>query len=367
MAQPSERGFRYQRRSADDVRKRANAKGGDFDSMFKSKYKVYKIKDGKNVVRILPPTWDNADHYGYDLWINYSVGPDNQSYLSLKRMKNERDPLDEARREAQRSGDKELAKVLTPKQRILMWVIDRMNEDEGPQLLPCPFTVDKAIAALSFDEDTKETLFIDDPKTGNDVRFYKEGSGLKTDYPPEKMRILKSSPLSQDKAIAQDWLDFVSENPLPECIEFYDYDHIAETFDGQVPAARDDDAEEPPPARSRAAGNGGDEDDYIPPKSERRLTAAVRKVEAEMDDEPVDEPPSRRRAAIADEPDDEPEPPPRRTRPVADEPPDDEPEPPSRRRFTPPTDEEDYSPPPKSSIRERLSQRRSRLSGAEDD
>jgi len=233
MAKGPTRSFRYQERSKDDLKERANAKGGNFDDYILPKYKKYKVRDGKNLIRILPPTWDQAKHYGYDIWLNYNIGPDNQAYLSLAKMKNERnDPIAEAAREAANEGDDKLRRELLPRQRILMWVIDRNEEDEGPQLWACPQTVDKAFANLSFDEDTGEVIYIDDPEQGCDVRFFKEGTGLKTDYDASKMRLMKPSPLSEDPKLMDEWLDYAQQNPVPECLHFYDCDYIASIFNG---------------------------------------------------------------------------------------------------------------------------------------
>lgn len=328
------RGFRYQRRSGEDVQKRANAKGGSFDSIIKAKYKVYKVKDGKNIIRVLPPTWENANHYGFDAWINYGIGVDNQSYLSLSKMKGEKDPIAEARRAAERDGDKELTKQLAPRQRIMMWVIDRNEEDEGPQIFAAPFTVDKALAALSFDEDTKEVIYIDDPKEGCDIRFYKEGTGLKTDYPPEKMRILKPSPLHPDKGQAQEWLDFIQDNPVPDCLQFYDYNHIAMVFDGSGGGKSTDDDDDKP---QRSRGNGravADDDDDEPP---------ARRSKADDDTQEEDQP--RRGRQQADEDDD---PPPRRSsRQSIDNDDDDGEKPASSARSSRRNDPEDDAPPPR--------------------
>jgi hypothetical protein len=82
----SERSFVYRKRSGEDVKQRANMRGGNFDSFIKPQYKLYKVKDGKNLIRILPPTWEGAKHYGFDLFVNYNIGADNQSYLSLSKM-----------------------------------------------------------------------------------------------------------------------------------------------------------------------------------------------------------------------------------------------------------------------------------------
>lgn len=251
MVKADTRSFRYERRSPESVKERANMRGGSFDSIVKPQFKQFKVRDGKNLIRILPPTWKvpKPKHYAYDLFVNYDIGVDNQSYLSLSKMKGERDPLDEARRVAQREGDEKLAKALLPRSRLGMWVIDRNAEEEGPQIWVCPFTVDKSFLTLAIDEDTNAVIYPDTPfeegdePAGNDIRFYKEGQGLLTRYDPLKMKILAASPLHEDETVAIEWLEFVEANPVPDCLQFYDYDHIASTFNG---TAGSRDAEEDP-------------------------------------------------------------------------------------------------------------------------
>lgn len=304
------RGFSYKSRSYDQVSERANMRGGGFDSFIKQAYKRYKVKDGKNLVRILPPTWDDPEHYGYDIWINYGIGADNESYLSLSKMKNEPDPLAEARREADRAGDEEQARQLGPRQRVLMWVIDRDNEDEGPQLWDAPFTVDKDFVNLCRDEDTKEVIEVDNPETGCDLRFYKEGSGLATKYPASKMKLMNPAPIHEDEKQQQAWLDYISDHPAPECLQFFGYDHIAQVFNGHA-KKKDPDDEQPRTRRSRPEPEAdADENDRKapPPRSGRRA------AEPEDDDPPfeADEKPARRaRAELEAEPEDD-DPPPRR-------------------------------------------------------
>lgn len=292
----SERGFRYQQRSKDDVKERANMRGGNFDSIIKPQYKLYKVKDGKNIVRILPPTWEKPKHYGYDIFVNYNIGADNQSYLSLSKMKSSKDPLAEARLAAQRDGDDEISKDLAPTQRIAVWVIDRQAEDEGPLLWAAPFTVDKAFANLAFDEDTKEVLFVDDPEKGYDIRFYKEGSQLTTKYDASKMKLLGPSPLNEDEGIQNDWLDYVNENPIPECLQYYSYEHIAGVYDGKATPTAED---EKPALRPSRRPTVKDEDEEPPfevdPKPARVRPRAV------VEDAEPDEAPARRRAETADE------------------------------------------------------------------
>ena len=202
--------FGYRRRSVEDAKRRASEKGGNFDSFIKQEFKRYKPRDGKNLIRILQPTWDDPKHYAYTIHLNYGIGVDNQTFLSLAEMKDEKDPLQEAKKEAQREGDKKTAKALTPRKRSLMWVIDRLDEEAGPQLWDCPFTVDTDFMNLAQDEDTKEVIWVDDPKTGADIRFYKEGTGLATKYPAARMKILSESPSSTLALTGcRDWIEYV--------------------------------------------------------------------------------------------------------------------------------------------------------------
>lgn len=282
------RAFRYQRRSADTVKARANQSTGNFDTIFKQQFKVWKPKEGKNIIRILPPTWENADHFGLDIYVNYNVGADKQSYLSLSKMKGEADPLAEAKRAAEKDGDKDLAKDLNASKRLLYWLIDRNDEDEGPQLWAPPVGFDKDLANTCYDEDTKEVIFIDDPETGCDLRFYKEGTGLKTKYPGSQMKLLKESPLNEDETIQEEWLAFIQENPLPSVLNFYSYEHIAMTFNGQAGRDKDEDeeVEVEKPVRRRAV----DVDEEQP----RRSARAQRNAEPEPEIEPDDEEPETR-------------------------------------------------------------------------
>src|SRR5690348_13638753 len=88
--------FKYQGRSKEDVAAAANQSSGNFDSIFKDGIKVYKPREGKNIIRILPATWEDGRHYAYTLMVVYGIGADNQSYLSLHAMKGKPDPLEEA-------------------------------------------------------------------------------------------------------------------------------------------------------------------------------------------------------------------------------------------------------------------------------
>lgn len=381
MAKAS-RSFQYQRRSADDVRERAESRGGNFDTYIKPEFKVYKVKDGKNLIRILPATWEKAKHYAFDVYVNYGIGVDNQSYLSLSKMKGAPDPLAEARADAQKDNDEKTAKALMPRQRAVMWIIDRLEEDEGPQLWPAAFTVDKDIVNLCFDEDTKEIIEIDHPEQGCDLRFHKTGKGLNTKYPASKMKLMAESPIHEDEKLQQEWLNYIEDHPIPDCLMYYSYDHIEKAFGGHVRTKDDDDDDDDEkPRRSRSRGDDDereerrpsarssrsrDEDDEDENRTSRRKPRDPEPSEEDEDERPSRRSTERRGRSTAEEPAEEPEETPRRQRAQLrerkprdedEEPPFEEDEKPPRRgsREKEPDAEEEGQ-----SIRDRLRSRRDR-------
>lgn len=246
----SSRGFTYAGRSAEDLKKRASQGANDFDKIVKDGVKMYKVQDGENRIRILPPTWKGAKHYGLDIFVHYGVGPDRASYIDLQKMKGEPDPISEERdcERSSRDPDEKYVKELDSKKRVGIWLIDRNAEKEGVQFWAMPWTVDRDIVTVSVDRDTGEVLPVDDPVDGYDVIFDKSGQKDRTEYKGVSVA-RRSSPLGKDE-----WLDYAVDNPIPEVLEYYPYEHIAKAFGGkgeQRDSARDDDKDDHRSSRSR--------------------------------------------------------------------------------------------------------------------
>jgi len=233
--------YEYTSRSADQARKRSNQGGGDFDKYLVDAIKMWKPNDGANTIRILPPTWNKPEHFGYDIYVHYGVGPDRQSYLCPSKMKGEPCPICEERAEAERAGDEKYAKDLKPRQRVLVYVVDRDHEKEGVQAWASPWTFDRDLAKVSTDRKSGAVLAIDHPEEGYDVEFDKKGAKDRTEYLGIAVA-RRDSPIGDDK-----WLDFAMDHPLPDQLQFFDYDHIKRAFGGGgAPAkARDDDDDRP--------------------------------------------------------------------------------------------------------------------------
>jgi hypothetical protein len=271
--------FVYRQRTKEQVSARANQKSGNFDSYFKDIHKVFVPKEGEYQLRFLPPTWEDPSHYGLDLFVHYGIGTDSQSYLCLASMKGEPCPICEERKRAERRGDAEYVKSLSPTKRVAVWLVDRDAEKDGPQIWAMPWTFDRDLALLSVDKASGEVICLDDPDEGYDFIFTRKGSSINTKYIGLQVA-RKPTPISDDDS-GMTWISHVLKNPLPDTLVFYSYDHIAAVFSGGKPEERETapkaervtEAEEKPVARKRfSAALAGDSENAKPAaKSERAV------------------------------------------------------------------------------------------------
>lgn len=244
--------FKYKKRGTDAWKKRAEQSGYNRRSMFKEEVNVFRPKEGDNLIRILPPTWEDAEHYGHEIWCHYGIGPDGDSFLDLQKMTGQPDPIEEERSRALQENDKEYANKLQSKKRVAVYIIDRDEEEKGIQLWSMPWSMDADITTLAVDKRTGEVLDIDDPEDGYDVEFTKTGQGIKTQYGGIAIA-RKSSELDNDEALEE-----AVELPIPETFVYYDYEEIEKAFNagGSAYDDDDDDDEEDEEDRPRKRGKG---------------------------------------------------------------------------------------------------------------
>lgn len=284
-------GYRYERRDAESVKRRAEQRGsgGDFDRLLKEGVKMWKPNDGDNRIRILPPTWKKPEHFGLDVSVHYGVGADRQSYLCLHKHKGEPDPIHEAYEEARRElndneGDKaleQLVKDLKAKKRVVYYLVDRDHEKEGIQAWAAPKGFDDDLVQVMQDKRTGEVLPIDDPEDGYDIEFTKKGQGIKTEYTGIAVA-RRSSPLDNPKA-----LKFAVENPLPDQLQFFSYEHIAKVFGGGGKRRRDDDRDEDRGSRDRDERDSPRSRDRDDDRGRGREREEERGGRSSRDDEPT--------------------------------------------------------------------------------
>lgn len=263
--------YEYQARSSEDTKQRAASGANDFDRLFLPHIKTWKPNDGDNRIRILPPTWAKAKHFGVDVHVHYGVGADKGAYLDLNKMLGEPDPIHEEYQRARdeldpdNKDDQEYLRQLKGTRRDAIYLIDRDHEKEGVQAWLMPFGLGNDVVKLTIDKQTGEVLPIDHPEEGYDVEFTKTGKGINTKYSAPAIA-RRSSPLGKDE-----WLDYAMDNPLPDQLQYFDYDHIAKAFGGQgahreKPRGRDrdDDRDDDRPAhghdRDEAPSRGRDRD-----------------------------------------------------------------------------------------------------------
>lgn len=230
--------FRYKERDPEKAKHRAESGGSSSDPWFNKDVSIFKAAEGDNDIRPLPPTWDDAEHYGFEVWMHFGVGPDNAAYLCLNKMKGQPCPVCEERARVldDKDPDQEYADELRPQKRVAAYIVDRAHEREGAQLWAISARMDSDFMLLQVDKKDGSVLNIDHPENGYDLSFHRKGQGLKTRYSGYQVA-RRSSPLDNDKA-----LKFAVDHPIPDQLIYYSYDHIKRAFrGGAAPAPRDDD------------------------------------------------------------------------------------------------------------------------------
>jgi hypothetical protein len=255
MKKKSGSSFAYTATSADALKRRSEQSGGRFDSPYKQNVDLWRPKAGDNTVRILPPTWDDHEHYGLDVFLHRYIGSDNSSYVCLQKMKGKFCPVCVAAKAAKDAGEADEAKSLQAAHVILVWILDRSSDSTQPVLWPMSWTIDRDIATLCHNKRSGKVLLIDHPEEGYDVSFRRSGEGIMTRYSAFQID-RDPSPISDDGDVMEKVLDFISENPLPTVLNFHDAKHLEGVLAGTTEAKdtleddededEDDDEEEAP-------------------------------------------------------------------------------------------------------------------------
>ena len=295
-------GFVYKKRSAAQVdAKLRELKTGKGYQPFKQEFMVWKPKEGDNVIRILPPTWDNPDHYGLTLGFHFSIGPEHSAFICPFKFKRAPCPICEKKDKLERMGMEKESKSLRATLRTLVWLIDRNDEGKGPQLWGMPLSkVDSKILEMSKNKRTGELYPVDDPEEGYDIFLTKTGTGLNTEYTVQ----IDRSPTP----VNAKWVEFVVKNPLPSILVHYDEETIRVEMEGVAPSEVSDEpplpsakhqmmeeAEEPPmeaPAptarKTRSSGNRLATLTDLPPRKLFRLADAYTiEIPEELGDEEI--------------------------------------------------------------------------------
>jgi hypothetical protein len=206
--------------------------GSRFDNALDTPVGVWVPAEGKNRVRILPRTWADDEgpaHWGYEVAIHYSIGPDKGSFLCNQAMKGDKCPVCEERARLSRLGDEEGAKELRVSRAVVVYVVDRDKPQDSPKLWKMPMSIFRDICDLSFSGNN--VLAIDHPVEGFDIEFRRAGQGLLTKY--SGLQIARdASPAMDSPDELERVLRVISENPVPKSFSWKDYDYISRVFGG---------------------------------------------------------------------------------------------------------------------------------------
>ena len=292
--------YRGRERTVEDVDKRSKVSGGGYDSIFKSDTVSYKAKEGDCAIRIMPPSWKDVETWGKDWSIlvhfHRNVGADKGTYLCLDKMQGETCPICEARRSMTDEDELDAIRVQT---RPLCYVIDRDNEKAGPQANLMPMGMFKDIQSRSIDKKNDEVIYIDDPDEGFDIQFRREGADIKTRYVSIEVD-RDPSPLAGKASKQEDWLDYITDNPLPDILNFFDAEHIEKVLFGKSERRKGRGGDEEEDRRGGGRRERGRRDEE---EEESREDAAPRSKRARRGEDDEDAKPVKRKARDEDEED----------------------------------------------------------------
>lgn len=234
-------------RSYNDAEQRTTQSSVQRDGYVKQDVKIFKPVEGSNILRILPPTWDDARHYGLDIHLHYNVGVDGNTYLCNEKMKGEACPICEERSIALSENDEARAYELRASRRILVYLFEAKTP-EDIKVWAMPWTLDRDIMAQAVDKIDHSFIQIDDPEEGYTVTVTKEGAKRNTTYTPSVSRRKSKINLTDEQ------IEFLNNNPLPSILTYYSYEHIAKAFNsGMTAQKKEEEEEEEPNTSSRLA------------------------------------------------------------------------------------------------------------------
>ena len=281
-------GFKYHYRSDESVKRHAERRIGTFDSIFKSGIDKFTARSGDNLIRILPPTWEDKEHFGYHIFVHKFVGPDNGTYLCPRQMLNKKCPICEMEKDANDAKEIDDAKALRAKEDYIYWILDRNGDSETtPIIWQQSAMSDRDIVALTRPKGKKAagTLYIDHPDEGYDLSFKRTqlSKDIKTTRYTAFAFDREATPIADDQKTVDEILDFITANPLPDILKFYTYDQLDKIMSGgaeEKDEELDDEEDEDKKPRKRGGAEEEGEDEEI---------AASRKAKRRHDEDEQDD------------------------------------------------------------------------------
>ena len=252
--------YDYQKRDTDDVKESAEANDSKWYGYIKAGIPIFKMSQDVHRLRFLYPTYEGRRKaIGFRVTTHANVGPDEKTYLCLRAMKDQPDPVDERLSQARKDGqgDDKRAKSMKPVDRLLTYVVDMDDTEAGVQLWPMADKANSALDRASIDSHGS-VIEIEHPEKGRvvEVESKEKHSRGKEKFSWTECEFVVSereSWISEDEDQQKEWEDFIKDNPLDTVVIYETYDTLLEAL-GEVQHGRGSREDDQP--RGRAARRG---------------------------------------------------------------------------------------------------------------
>jgi len=238
---------------------------------------IYKVRDGRNRIVIVPWTVRTNKHPDYirngdypakgdvesmmDVWVHPNVGPMDEDVLCLANMFGQSCPICEERKDLFDRGDKDNAVPLFPKHRIWYRILDLIEDDGQLQLFDSSeYMFERNIKSHIEIEGDPDLEYWMDEKEGCEIRWHNAKKGKFPDY--------TAFSLKPHGGIDQELLD---EGPsLEEWLVIPTYEQVQKKFFGLVDDEEDqpDDEKESKPSRKESKSEDDNEEGGLESNSE---------------------------------------------------------------------------------------------------
>lgn len=170
----------------------------------KEKPNYYKFKNGRNTVRIVPPSKGQRSPFK-EIFQHFVPTPSGiRAFVCPRRMGGGECLVCEKANEMNNiPGQEEQARNLFAKRKFIVNVIDRDDEDKGPQVMSIGKTVYEGLMKLA--ADPVDGGDFTHPVDGYDVIIERSGSGFNTTYTVRASR--SNSPLHAEEEVMKAWFD----------------------------------------------------------------------------------------------------------------------------------------------------------------
>lgn len=217
------------RTDIDKVRRKLDELGGSF----------FKAREGKNIVRILPP-WNDEGVFYYEASLHYGLKNEgrDRAYPCLTMYENDCPVCDFI--SGLSSKDKELKDKLAPRKKFYVNIIDRQSGN----LVIWGFSTKILRTLLGYIQDPDWGDFTD-PEEGHDIVIEREGTGrLDTKYEvrikPKPTEVNFEDWEDEMHDLSEEIIDEISEEDLQEIVE----DNYGETTKKKKGKKKDEEDEE---------------------------------------------------------------------------------------------------------------------------